>query len=763
MLAIFPEKRYASPLKTVLHVALLNAGIGVLMLAGWLALRPRGQISVVTDIAFPLAIGLITYFGGRLNGAIWLIVPLTRLLMRPVDADSVVSGIECVLIYAFTSGLITRGRRLADAQNQLAALLASMEDVVLVLDSGGRYLVVVQSPGLVRPVDELVGRNLTDIFDRAEAALFLEKIRQALGTRQTVTVDYTILVNGEERWFSAAVSPMSGETVVWVARDVTQTKKTEAALQRLNDELEQRIAERTRELADTVDVLHREEAARVKAIEAFMESQKRFELVSRATDDVIWDWDVTTNTLWMSEAYATRFGGEPHPDIEQFFERIHDDDRERVHRKLEESLESDDVKFSSEYRFRREDGSYAMILDRGHVARDESGSAKRMVGAMIDLSEHYRLLERLEQEKRVSGLGRIAASIAHEINNLTMAIQSNLEAVRHLAIPQMHTSLDHVFTAINRSKRITDQILRYTRPMPPETRPVSVKRLMEAWKEEIAAVLPPSIEFSATVSDPRLFVDADPLQIAQVLTNLALNAKDAMLPQGGLLSVEAFADSDSQLTGDKRDVIHFRVADTGCGMTSDQLTSAFEPLFTTKRQGTGLGLTVSQQIATQHGGYLFAESTHGRGAMFHLLLPASRGVEPEVSTADAATSFGRRILLVEDDPSVAAGLTTLLETAGVEVSVCHEGAGALAAVTASRPDYVILDVGLPDLDGTEVFERIRATFPTLPVVFSSGHADASKLQRYLEMEHVVLLVKPYSFADLTATLSALPPGCLDRD
>lgn len=742
-------------MQTLPKAVVLHVGIAVLMLVGWLAQRPAGQISAVTDILFPLAIGLVTYLGGRREGGIWLLVPLARLVVRRFDVDAVVSAVECTLLYAFTSFVIAREIRSGVVRDQLSALIAAMEDVVLVLDSAGNYREVAASPGLVRPLDELVGRNLTAVFSPAEAAFFLAKIQESLTTQKTVTVDYTIDIDGLPRSFSAAVSPMPGETVVWVARDVTRNKANEEALHRLNLELEQRIEERTRELAATIDVLHAKEAARIKAIAALTESQERFELVAQATNDVFWDWDVATDHLfWFTDAYKVRFGGEP-PQVGGWLERIHPEDRDRVAYRLEEALRTPSVTFNVEYRFAREDGSYAHILDRAHVVRDETGRPRRMVGVMIDLSDYHRLLKRLEQEKRISGLGRIAATIAHEFNNLTMAIQSNLEVVRRLAVPKMEAPLNHVFTAINRSKRITDQILRYTRPTPPETRTVSVKRLLEDWKKEISATLPSSVELSATVADPTLSIEVDALQVTQVFTNLALNAKDAMLPDGGRLAVEAFAESDRQSDGKRRAMIHFRISDTGCGMSPEQLTSAFEPLFTTKRQGTGLGLAVSQQIATQHGGYLYAESTHGLGAVFHLLLPAAYGVEVEPCANDEPTMPCQRVLLVEDDPSVAAGLTVLLESSGVDVTVCHEGQSALATVMTLNPDCVILDIGLPDMHGTEVFDRIRAKFPTLPIVFSSGHADASKLELYLDLPRVALLVKPYTYADLIATLSAL--------
>src|SRR5688500_4367960 len=134
------------------------------MVAGWLVRRPEAEISPLTDIAFPLGIGLVTYLGGRLNGAVWLSVPLARLVLQRFDTDAVVSSVECVLVYAFTSMVITRELRAGITRHQLQALIASTADVVLILDEDGHYRQVAQTGGLVRPADELVGRNLSDIF-----------------------------------------------------------------------------------------------------------------------------------------------------------------------------------------------------------------------------------------------------------------------------------------------------------------------------------------------------------------------------------------------------------------------------------------------------------------------------------------------------------------------------------------------------------------------------------------------------------------------
>jgi two-component system cell cycle sensor histidine kinase/response regulator CckA len=205
------------------------------------------------------------------------------------------------------------------------------------------------------------------------------------------------------------------------------------------------------------------------------------------------------------------------------------------------------------------------------------------------------------------------------------------------------------------------------------------------------------------------------------------------------------------------------VRDTGSGMSEETLRHAFEPLFTTKKNGTGLGLAVTHQIVLRHGGEIFIESALGAGTTFHLFLPLRESEEEPVAIAEAGGVVPHpvaslRILLVEDDPLVAAGLIDLLENERFSVTLARTGTEALEAVRNDLPDAVLLDVGLPDMDGTTVYAAMAILHPGLPVIFSTGHGDRTQLEEVLALPNVSYLLKPYETEALLQALAAVTSG-----
>jgi CheY-like chemotaxis protein len=213
--------------------------------------------------------------------------------------------------------------------------------------------------------------------------------------------------------------------------------------------------------------------------------------------------------------------------------------------------------------------------------------------------------------------------------------------------------------------------------------------------------------------------------------------------------------------------LHFTVTDTGCGMSPQTVGQIFEPLFTTKKSGTGLGLSVTHQVVQRHGGEVIVESALGAGTSFHIFVPL--GEEPEIVIGEAggelpsiavmsASPRALNLLLVEDDAAVAAGLELVIAMEGFHVEVARTGAEAIAAVRERRPDAVILDIGLPDMEGTAVYSQIAELHPDLPVIFSTGHADRTRLDEISDGP-VFYLLKPYG----TETLMAILAKALDME
>jgi signal transduction histidine kinase len=258
-----------------------------------------------------------------------------------------------------------------------------------------------------------------------------------------------------------------------------------------------------------------------------------------------------------------------------------------------------------------------IILWHGSVMRRADGSPEFVVMTGTDLTEMRSLESEIEQSRRVDSLGRMAATVAHEFNNVLMAIRPSVELLRRKPNdPQtVRQSSERIAGAVARGERIAEEVMRFTRPAVPTLQQIEIGRWLAGFSDEIRGFVGERIVLDLIPHTRDLQVFADVRQIAQVFTNLAANARDAMNGAGRLtIAVD-------ELEENGRTLVHITFTDNGGGIRADLLSTIFEPLFTTKRAGTGLGLTVSHQIVTTHGGRIFAESEMERGTTFHILLP----------------------------------------------------------------------------------------------------------------------------------------------
>ena len=371
---------------------------------------------------------------------------------------------------------------------------------------------------------------------------------------------------------------------------------------------------------------------------------------------------------------------------------------------------------------------------------------KRAVLISVDLSDRQQLESRLSDAEYLASLGRIAGTVAHEFNNVLMGIQPFLEILsRDDPDEKTLRALGQMRMSVQRGRRVTEDILRFTRAAAaPGLHSINVNTWLSGIGLEIGQLLADRVEVRIDSKAPELDVIGDHSQLNQVLTNLALNARDAM-PDGGQLIIAA-SPCTSPPSGMPEHCVEIIVRDSGVGMDAATAAHAFEPLFTTKKHGgTGLGLAVVQKIIRAHGGKISLQSVVGEGTTFRIILPARQASADSAAGAPVERVWSpRRVLLIEDDIAVALGLAQLLRDYGMTVDVLHTGVGSLEAVRKFDPEVVVLDVALPDRSGIEVYEELAAVHPRLPVVFSTGHADEARLDGPLSRDNVAFLRKPYS-------------------
>jgi two-component system cell cycle sensor histidine kinase/response regulator CckA len=381
--------------------------------------------------------------------------------------------------------------------------------------------------------------------------------------------------------------------------------------------------------------------------------------------------------------------------------------------------------------------------------------------------------EQLEKEiqrlQKFEGIGRLAGGVAHDFNNALGVIVGWAQLGYERA--PMESSFRDMFQKIRdqaqRSAGLTTQLLAFSRRQVLQPRNLDLNTLVSETLSLLRSVMGSPVEIIFTPGKEPVVVLADPTQIEQVLTNLCLNARDAM-PQGGRLTVETQHTEITEEFGHKHsyatpgEYIVLTVGDTGTGMDTATLDHIFEPFFTTKPpgKGTGLGLATVYGITKQHGGFVTVHSEIDKGTAFHVFLPASSHHPlPSAIEGTQSASGGSELLLVaEDHDGLRELIRTTLESRGYHIILATNGEEAVRMFEEQKDsiDLIVMDVMMPALRGPEAYARIRGSSPGVPVIFTSGHA-ADLILSNSTFEEAIFLEKPYT----PATLAQAVRKCLD--
>ncbi len=502
--------------------------------------------------------------------------------------------------------------------------------------------------------------------------------------------------------------------------------------------------------------------------EALAASLERFHVLSRATTDAIWDWDLSADTLWWNEGFEALFGllpGEKTPDIGNWGRRIHPDDRKRVTDSLHAAIAGNVEQWSEEYRFLRKDGGYAHVLDRGHLIRREGGGPLRMIGGMSDLTERKKLEEQFLRSQRMESIGTLAGGIAHDLNNILAPILMATDMLPdHVRDDEGRAMLDMVRASAQRGADLVQQVLGFARGIEGVRHSVAPAEIARDFRKVLQDTFPRNIVFDLIAPEDIWPIHADPTQIHQVLMNLCVNARDAM-PRGGRLTL-ALENTvlDSVLCGmnllaKPGPYVKFRVEDTGEGMSEETREKIFEPFFTTKEvgKGTGLGLSTTFSIVRGHGGFIDLYSEPGRGARFWIYFPADIAANREETVPEPQTLLrgnGELVLLVDDEEAIREATGKALEIFGYRVMTAGNGAEAVSVFVRNRDAIavVLTDMSMPVMDGPAMIAALRTIKPDVRIVASSGLNDNGKFMKAPGSHTVRFVPKPYTAEALLQTL-----------
>ncbi|MEO8033399.1 MAG: ATP-binding protein, partial [Acidobacteriota bacterium] len=409
--------------------------------------------------------------------------------------------------------------------------------------------------------------------------------------------------------------------------------------------------------------------------------------------------------------------------------------------------------WSGEMTNRRKDGGLYQELQTVTPVKGGDGVVSHFISIKTDLTAQHRLEGQLRQSQKMEAVGQLAAGVAHEFNNLLQALMSMATITRLRASTAEGAKIaSEMEQQIRHGASITQQLLLFSRHHSIETKELDLREQAHQASVLLRRLIPESIRIIVESAPEPCLVAGDAGQMQQVLLNLAINARDAM-PSGGLLTLRV---------GCAAGEAFLEVQDTGHGLDEGTRARIFEPFFTTKDAGTGsgLGLAVVHGIVQQHGGRIEVLSRVDEGSRFRVILPALVSESTPLRELAAAVEVpmgSGRVLLVEDEEGVRAGLAVLLEMTGYAVTAVSSGEEALALPVASTQDVLLSDLTLPGITGLELGERLRERWPALQVVLMSGYIDEAVRGRTSERGWH-FLQKPFEMTELASCLHAALDG-----
>ncbi|MBZ5581104.1 MAG: PAS domain S-box protein [Acidobacteriia bacterium] len=545
---------------------------------------------------------------------------------------------------------------------------------------------------------------------------------------------------------SVCLSRATGQLLVFT-RDITRLKQTQAELCRHRDQLEMLVAKRTIELEAANAHLLQEIAERRLAQEAIRKSRNMLSRAQRVAKTGSWEWDIRSGDLTWSDQVYHGFCLDPgvEPNYETFLSLVHADDRSRIRAAVEEALAGQP--YELEYRISLPDGSIRHFLAQTDVDFDEQGKPVRITGTTMDITDRKQAEERLRQSQKLESIGLLAAGVAHDFNNLLLGIIGNASLARE-QLPPDHPAAELLAGIIGigeQAATLTRQMLAYSGKGQFLVEPVILSELVP----QISGLLEPSIsrkiELRFDLSPDLPAFEADRSQIQQIYMNLLFNAAEAIGGGSGLITVRTgVQEMDGRacvwdIVGQELRAgryVFLEVDDNGCGMNDATRARIFDPFFSTKFTGRGLGLAAVAGIVRAHRGAIRVASAPGKGSRFTALFPLA---EANVSGA---------VLIVDDEAVVRRVARQGLEQRGYRTMVTESGPAAIDLLENNAVELVVLDVSTPGPGGEDALSELRRYRPDVRFVISSGYSEAEARKLFRGRRVSGFIQKPYTSAQL---------------
>ena len=551
------------------------------------------------------------------------------------------------------------------------------------------------------------------------AKRFKDAIEELKRTMAMVSIEYSLTLHGEEHFYEARLVPALENEIIVVIRNVTERKIAENALR-----------ESEEKYRNVVEGSH---------VGVYIIQDNLFRFVNNTFCEIHgYSYEEIVDTLGPQDFVV--------PEDLDFLEQS-----------LKKRYSGEAKMTEMSYHIRHKNGEVRTIKVISSATLYKKEPA--IIGTLLDISKEKALEEQLLQSQKLETIGRLTGGIAHDFNNMLGVILGNTQlAMMNLSPDDIATEFcSEVEKATHRAAEFTHQLLAFSRRQVLEMKTIDLNDILANFERMVQHIIGESIEMEITYKADLPLIKADSAQINQILLNLMVNAREAM-PDGGKLIIE----TDVLYVDEKQaplfaDAPHgyyvlISITDTGIGMDKEMLTKIYEPFFTTKSHGTGLGLSVVYGIVKQHGGFIDVHSQPGKGTTFKVYFPSAEKADTVVQKEQSFIMTGNEtVLIIEDDDEFRKVESAILEKLGYTVYTASDGIEGIEIFKAKNGEIslVILDLIMPKMNGWEILSEMRKIKPAIPSLFVTGYGLDGAYMKYIPEEGIDILQKPFSFDALS--------------
>ncbi len=642
-------------------------------------------------------------------------------LRKYVDIDKIHFE-EFKSLAKFVNNMI---REIEKNEKRASAILSVIPDLMFIIDKNLRFVEYkAKEEDLYTKPEYFLNKKIEDIFPKNLVKKFEKSILETFKSEKVITLTYKLYFKGEYRFYEARLIKMSDEYVLGIIRDITE-----------ETELRRRLDTTLRSIGDAV---------------ISTDKNKKVIFMNPVAEEL---------TGW-SETEAKG------KDLDKVFHIISEITGEKIESPVEKAMEEKRViSLENNTLLVSKDGVKRVIEDSASPIMTKDGELLGVVLVFRDVTEKRELEKELIKMEKLESIGRLAGGIAHDFNNLLTGILGYIEILKlKIKEEDAKEKIDKLIDALIRAKELAYRLLTFSKKRSPIKEVIDIIPIV---KDVTTLTLSGSNISVGYEIDKKIWkINADKFQIAQVIQNIVLNAKEAMVKGGEIKIRIKNTELDEEILPIPRGrYVKIEIEDTGPGIPKEIIDKIFDPFFSTKEAGNGLGLAVSYSIVEQHGGHITVSSEEGKGTKFTIYIPAveKEGKEKEeiVKERGKIVNNGKRILIMDDDENIREVLKEELEFLGYEVEETSEGKEAIEkyqdAIKNKKPfDLVILDLTvIGGMGGKDAAKKIKEIDEDAIIIVSSGYSEGDIMANYKEYGFNGVLKKPYTIGELRRVLNEI--------